>query len=319
MKNKNLKIVCLGGGIGTVKLIKGLKEYIENITVVISAADDGGSSGRLRRLYNIIPPGDLVSCMSALSNGKNKLISKLLTYRFPGDRYGSDYELSGHKLGNLIMVALRDITGSFEDAISLFQKIFKIKGKFLPATKEPVKISAKTIDGNEIFGEETIDLGKYNGKRILENIHLHPKNIAANPEVLEHIKNANVIIAGPGDLYTTTLPVLVVSQIAEAVIKSLAKKIFVINVANKPFETKNYKVSNYIEAVKKHLGCFPFDAIVINNNFSIKIPKGYKYSYVLNNLGNANGIKIIEKDLVDNNFPLYHNSLKLANAVISAL
>lgn len=319
MKNKDLKFVCLGGGIGTVNLIKGLKSYIENIAVIISAADDGGSSGRLRRLYNIIPPGDLVSCMSALTNGKNKLVSKLLTYRFPGDRYGNDHDLSGHKLGNLIMVALRDITGNFEDAVLLFQKLFLIKGIFLPATKDPVKISAKTIDGQEVYGEETIDLGKYNGQRILDQIFLHPANIQAHPKAVEYVENADVIIAGPGDLYTTILPVLIVPQIKEALLKSKAQKIFIVNVANKPFETKDYKVSNYVNAVKKHLGLFPFDAIIVNRNFSIDIPKEFQYSYVVNNLEGENGVLVVEKDLIDKDFPLYHNSLKLAKAVISAL
>ncbi len=316
----NKKIVCLGGGIGTVNLIKGLKDLFSDISVVISMADDGGSSGRLRRLYNVPPLGDLVSCMAALSDSKNPLISKLLTYRFGGNRYGKDSELGGQKLGNLIMIAMRDITGSFDKAIELFRETFKVKGTFLPATSESVSVFAKTIEGKLIYGEEKIDLGKYVGKRILEEIHLDPENARANPTAVKNINNADVIVVGPGDLYTTILPVLIVKDITKAIIESKAGKIFVVNVANKPFETKGYRVRDYIKAIEKHVGLFPFDKVVANDNFSVKIPVEYKYGYVFDdNLGIQNKLKIIKKDLVDENFPLYHNSTKLAKTIAETI
>lgn len=311
------KIVCLGGGIGTVNLIKGLKKYFSDITVVISMADDGGSSGRLRRLYNVPPPGDLVSCIAALSTNQNPVISEMLTYRFKGNRYGKDADLSGQKLGNLIMIALRDITGSFEEAISLFQKTFEIGGEFLPATQGDVNISARTIEGKRVYGETKIDLGKYPGKRILEKVFLEPADAKANPKAVESIEAADVIIAGPGDLYTTILPVLIVSGIKRALHKSKALKIFVVNVTNKPFETKGYNVGDYVWALKKHLGYFPFDQIVINNNLKPKIPKRYRYSYVdPNHVTSSNKFKIIKKDIIDEDFPLYHNSSKLAKTIV---
>jgi len=189
----NRKIVCLGGGVGTANLIKGLKSHFEDISVVLSMADDGGSSGRLRRLYNIPPPGDLVSCMASFVD-KQSYIYKLLSYRFEGDRYGKDADLPGHKLGNLIMVSLRDITGDFEKAIDLFREIFNIKeGVFLPATKENVSISARTIEGKRIYGEEKIDLGKYKGMRVLEKVFLEPGSVNANPKALESIKQSDII------------------------------------------------------------------------------------------------------------------------------
>lgn len=308
------KIVCLGGGIGTVNLIKGLKEYSDNITVVVSMADEGGSSGRLRRIYNIFPPGDLVSCMSALCNRDG--IQKVLTYRFPGERYGNDKELGGHKLGNLVMVALRDIKGDFNEAITEFKRIFNIDGNFYPATEKEVSISAITSEGKKVFGEETIDLGKYDGKRILEKVFLHPKGINANPKAVSAINKADIIIAGPGDLYTTIFPVLIVPQIAEALIKSKAQKIFIVNVTNKPFETKGYALSDYLNAIKKHLKIMPFNKIVVNKNFEPKIPKRYKYSYVKIDKKVIDNTEIISEDLVDNDFPLYHNSRKLANAIL---
>lgn len=313
----NKKVVCLGGGVGTANLIKGLREFFTNITVVVSMADDGGSSGRLRRLYNIAPPGDLVSCMAVLAESNNSYLSRLLTYRFSGDRYGKDTDLPGHKLGNLIMVAMRDVTGSFDKAIALFQKTFEIHGVFLPATSDNVSISARTIEGKRIFGETKIDMGEYSGKRILEKVFLEPRDTKANSKVVKALKTCDVIIAGPGDLYTTILPVLIIKDIKEELKKSRALKIFVVNVANKPFETKGYNVNDYIEAVKRHLGSFPFDKIIANSNFSVEIPKKYKYQFVgLLASDNLNGSQIITNDLVDETFPLYHNSSKLAKTII---
>ncbi|OGH20620.1 MAG: hypothetical protein A3D74_04405 [Candidatus Levybacteria bacterium RIFCSPHIGHO2_02_FULL_37_13] len=310
------KIVCLGGGIGTVNLITGLKNYFHNIAVVISMADDGGSSGRLRRLYNVPPPGDLVSCMAAIASTSNPVISKMLKYRFSGNRYGKDADLSGQKLGNLIMIALKDITGNFNEAIKLFQKTFGIEGVFLPATLQTVNISAKTIEGKKIYGETKIDLGKYKGKRVLERVYLEPASADANPEVLKSIEEADVIIAGPGDLYTTILPVLIVEKINDALKKSPALKIFIVNVANKPFETKGYSVFDYINAVEKHLGAFPFSKVIVNNNFAPKIPKKYNYHYIDINQSSLNKYDIIKEDIVDEAFPLYHNPSKLAKIIV---
>lgn len=314
----NKKIVCLGGGIGTVNLIKGLKDYTTDITVVVSMADEGGSSGRLRRMYNIFPPGDLVSCMASLCNDPQ--ISQLLTYRFPGDRYGRDGDLAGHKLGNLIMVALSENNKDFESAIASFQKIFNIEGEFLPATLESVSISAKTTQGKIVRGEENIDLGKYNGQRVLEEVYLKPRNAKANPKVIKAIEMADVVIVGPGDLYTTLLPVLIVPQIGRSLVNSAASKLFVINVANKPFETKGYSVLDYIKAVKKHLGAFPFSTVITNDNFSIPIPKEFNYTYVeFKDVRQTNGIAIRKANLVNEEFPLYHDSQKLAKAIVEAI
>lgn len=313
---KNVKIVCLGGGIGTVNLIKGLKNHTANVTVIHSMADEGGSSGRLRRIFDILPPGDIVSCMSAFANKSKANISDLLTYRFPGDRYGKDGEISGQKLGNLIMVGLYNLTGDFEKSVSLFQEIFDIPGKFLPVTLDKVSISAITSEGKEIFGEEKIDLGKYNGKKILEKVILHPENVKPSNEALKAIEEADLVIAGPGDLYTTILPVLITPGIKEAIEKSRAQKIFIINIANKPFETKNYTGSDYVNAVKKHLGEFIFNKVIFNDNFSFKIPKKYHYSYVNFEDLKTDGTEILKADLVNKDFPLYHSSEKLANFII---
>lgn len=310
----NKKIVCLGGGIGTVNLIKGLKEYFKNITVVVSMADDGGSSGRLRRLYKVPPPGDLVSCMTQVIKDDD-FIPKLLTYRFAGDRYGKDNDLGGQKLGNLILTAMHHLTGDFEKAIDLFQKTFHIKGDFLPATLKAASIFAKTVEGKLIYGEENIDLGKYKGERVLEQVFLDPLNIKANPKVIESLKKADVVIAGPGDLYTTVLPVLIIKEIKAFLKKSSVLKIFIVNVANKPFETKNYAVYDYIKALGRNLGFFPFAKVVVNNNFSPKIPKEFDYTYVELKEEEKRDVQFIKRDLVNEKFPLYHDPLKLAKTI----
>ncbi len=316
MTMKHKKIVCLGGGIGTVNLIKGIKQYTDNLTVIVSMADDGGSTGRLRRLYNILPPGDLVSCMAAVSN--DPVLARVLTYRFPGKRYGKDEELVGQKLGNLIVVGMRDVTGDFEKAIHLFQKVFHIPGHFSPATTQPVSISAATVEGKQINREENIDLGRYVGKKIIEKVYLHPANAKPAHGVIASLQEADAILVGPGDLYTTVLPTLIIPEIKKELTKSKKKKIFIVNVANKPSETKGYGVFDYIKAIEKHLGVFPFDIVIVNNNISIPIPKKFRaaYGYVPLKPIKYKQVAFVEKDLVDDTFPLYHSPEKLAKAVV---
>ena len=311
---KNLKVVCLGGGIGTVNLIKGLKKYFNDITVIVSTADEGGSSGRLRRLYGVLPPGDLISCMAALSCTD---IAKLLTYRFPGDRYGKDQNIGGQKLGNLIMTALDQITGNPEKSVEFFKKLFKIQGTFIPVTNEPTTISATTVQGYRIQGEEKIDLGKYKGIRVLDKVYVHPESVQANKKALAAIENADLLFFGPGDLFTTLLPVMIVSGVSDAIKAAKAKKFFIVNVANKPFETRGYKTSDYVSTIAKHIGCFPFETIIVNNEFSVKIPKKYHYHYVkLDKKNPIASVKVVSEALIDKNFPLYHDSSKLAKAIV---
>ncbi len=313
---KNPHFVCLGGGIGTVNVLRGIKKYSNDITVVASMADDGGSGGRLRRLFKIPPPGDLMNCLAAMSDAE-PLVKELLTFRFQGNRWGRDDSLGGQKLGNLILVALSHITGSFEKGLVEAQRLFLTHGKVLPATLERVTIWALTKDGKKIVGEQNIDLGKYNGTRSLKEVHLKPTSPKTPDTVIKAIESADVIITGPGDLYTTILPVLLVPRIKKALIKSPATKIFVLNVANKPFETPNYKSSDYFQAIIDHIGQFPFKHVLINNNFTTSIPKEYNYTYVTYNNNPPKGTHIHQKDYVDSSFPLYHDPLKLARAIIS--
>lgn len=311
----NTKIVCLGGGIGTVNLIKGLKKYTENITVIVSMADDGGSAGRLRRFYSIPPPGDLVSCIAAMSN-EDPVLTQLLTYRFSGKRYGSDRALPGHKLGNLMLVALTAITGDFNKALFEMQRIFKISGKILPSTVENLSIWAKTTLNERVFREENIDLGKFSGK--IDKLFLKPANPTVLATVEKEILGADVIIAGPGDLYTTILPVLLVPNILKTIKKSEALKFFIVNVANKIFETPAYQIDDYVNAIVKHCKSKVFDYFLVNNNFEPIIPKRLQvqYKYVKLEGTEDKNYKVIPKDLINEEFPIYHSSEKLAKAVV---
>lgn len=311
---KDLKMVCLGGGIGTVNLLRGLKSYSNNITVIVSMADDGGSAGRLRRLYSIPPPGDLINCIAAMSN-TDSLMREMLTYRFSGNRYGSDRSLPGHKLGNLMLVALTSIAGDFNKALDQMQKIFKTSGRILPSTVENLSIWAKTTTGEKVFGEENIDLGHFKGK--IDKLYLSPARPTTSGEVKEAIAKTDVIIAGPGDLYTTVLPVLMVPDILGAIKKSHAQKIFVVNVANKPFETPDYKTADFVGAIIKHCNSPVFDFFLVNNNLSPRIPKKFDYEYVrINGYCGPAGFEIIKADLVDDSFPLYHHPQKLAAKIL---
>lgn len=319
MKNfTHTKIVCLGGGIGTVTLLKGIQKYTDNVSAVLSMADDGGSGGRLRRLYNVLPIGDLVSAMTALSEF-DESVHKLLLYRFPGDRYGKDNEIAGHKLGNLLLVALFNITGDIEKAIEEFKKIFHVHGSFFPATLDSVSISAKTTYGKEIQGEEAIDLGSFKGEKSYDTVTLHPKNAKLNPKAKKALEEADVIVAGPGDLYSTVLPTLIIPEVLELLKKTKAKRMFVVNITNQPEETKGYNTNSFLDALQRNLGTIPFDIVLTNNNFSAAIPKNTKNTYVTIVPSHFAAIKLVSADVVDTKNPLLHDSLKLANTIFKLI
>lgn len=315
--NKNLRIVCLGGGVGTSVLIHGLKKYKPHITVITSMADDGGSSGRLRKAYGIMPPGDLVSCIAALV--ENRELASLLTYRFPG-LSRENKAVDGHKLGNIIMLAELLRTKDVYKALEATKKMFGVKADILPASDVRTHLSAITKDGRRIHGETALDVAKYAEPYGLKKIYLTPKSPKVNPKVMENLLLADVIISGPGDLYTNQLPVLLIPEIKNILLERKIKKMFVLNIANKPFETKDFTINDFINTITEHLGVFPFDTIIANNNTLIKISKKYKkYKYIKTDdklilpKGNA---KIVLKDIVSKEFSIYHDSAKLAKAVI---
>lgn len=321
LPDRGKNVVCLGGGVGTAQILKGLRDSQYNLSAIVSMADDGGSAGRLRRAFQIPPPGDLVNCLAALSK-EETILKDILLYRFSGSRYGKDTDLGGQKLGNLIFVALQDIyKGNTAKALEEFSKIISSRGRVLPATIGDVNIWAQTKNGQKIYGEQNIDLGKYNGNAQLKKVYLDPSDIKAYKPAIEAIRQAYAIIAGPGDLFTTILPVLIVPQIKEILTKTKVKKIFIINIANKPFETAGFKTSHYLETVKDHLDHDIFDTIIVNNNQKAPIPTKYRYQYVTVDRENLKRTKIgmVEGDFINRQFPIYHDSRKIASVLVSLI
>ncbi|HSA83641.1 MAG TPA: gluconeogenesis factor YvcK family protein [Patescibacteria group bacterium] len=317
--NKQQRIVCLGGGVGTSNLLRGLKHYPTHLTVVTSMVDDGGSSGRLRKAYGMMPPGDMISCIAALIPDEQEELRKLLIYRFPGEG-DADNVIDGHKLGNLIMLAEFLRTHDFYKALEKTKQIFGVTADLFPATDIRTDLSALTNDGRTVHTEATLDLALYSEPHGLKKIFVEPVDAPVNEKMIQNILDADIIISGPGDLYTNQLPVLVIPKIKEALLKSKAKKIFVLNIANKPFETKDFTLKNFIEAFKENIGSFPFDFVVANNNHSLPIPEKYRYQYIqIDEEPRSNQpFTIIEKDIVNEEFPISHNPKKLAKVIMEA-
>jgi uncharacterized cofD-like protein len=306
------EIVCLGGGVGTSQILSGLRKYENSLTSIVSMADDGGSAGRLRRAFQVPPPGDLINCLAALS-AEESVIKKLFLYRFAGSRQGKDTDLGGQKLGNLIFVALTDIyKGDTNKALEELSRIISSRGQVLPATLGDVNIWGKTSSGKKIIGEKNIDLGKYTGS--LDEVFLNPADVSAYKPTLLALQKADLIIIGPGDLFSTVLPVLIVPQIKKYLVSSNAKKIFVVNIANKPFETAGFKVSDYLQKIEKHIGKNIFDTILVNTNHNPEMPSNLNYKYVELDKQNLDKYKhqIIGGDFINTKYALYHDSKKIA-------
>jgi uncharacterized cofD-like protein len=234
------KIVAIGGGTGLSTLLRGLKQYSSNITAIVTVADDGGSSGRLRREMGILPPGDIRNCIAALAD-EEKLLTELFQYRFhAGDG------LSGHSFGNLFISAMTEITGDLEQAIDASAKVLAIRGKVLPATLTDVSLWAKLADGRIIEGESKITeaMGQ------IRQIGCHPADPVALPAVLAAIKEADYIIIGPGSLYTSIIPNLLVPAIRQALARVTVPRIYVCNIMTQPGETDNYSVADHLRAIE---------------------------------------------------------------------
>ncbi|MCA2554838.1 MAG: YvcK family protein [Microcystis sp. M04BS1] len=246
------KIVAIGGGTGLSTLLRGLKQYSSNITAIVTVADDGGSSGRLRREMGILPPGDIRNCIAALAD-EEKLLTELFQYRFhAGDG------LSGHSFGNLFISAMTEITGDLEQAIDASAKVLAIRGKVLPATLTDVSLWAKLADGRIIEGESKITeaMGQ------IRQIGCHPADPVALPAALAAIKEADYIIIGPGSLYTSIIPNLLVPAIRQALAQVTVPRVYVCNIMTQPGETDNYSVADHLRAIEGVCEERVFDAVL---------------------------------------------------------
>lgn len=248
------RIVALGGGTGLSVVLRGLKEFDVDLTAVVTVADDGGSSGRLRSDFAMPPPGDIRNCLVALADTE-PLLERLLQFRFPAGE-----GLAGHSFGNLFLAAMTHIMGDFESAIRETSRVLAVRGRVLPAVREDVVLRAVLTDGTVVEGESNIPLAA--GQ--VERVELVPNDLKPLPEVLEAIAEADAIVVGPGSLYTSILPNLLVPGLAEAITNSSAKKVFVCNVMTQPGETDAFSAARHVEAIYRHVPQPLFDYIIVN-------------------------------------------------------
>lgn len=251
--NRGPKIVVLGGGTGLSTLLRGLKHYSANITAIVTVADDGGSSGRLRREIGVLPPGDIRNCLAALAD-EEKLLTELFQYRF---RAGSG--LSGHSFGNLFLTVMSEVTGDLERAIAAISKVLAVRGQVLPATLTDVRLWAELEDGRYVEGESNITEA---GGKIVK-IGCLPSDPKALPRAIQAIEEADYIIVGPGSLFTSVIPNLLVPEIPAAIAKRDVPRIYVCNIMTQYGETQGYAVSDHIRAIDAACGCKLFDAVLV--------------------------------------------------------
>lgn len=251
---KIAKVVCIGGGTGLSVLLRGLKAYPFDITALVTVADDGGSSGKIRNDMNIPSPGDIRNVIAALSDVEPEL-EKMFQYRF------GTGEITGHPVGNLMLAAMADIHGDFSTAVKYMSKILNVKGTVLPTTNDMATLNAIMKDGTVVSGESSIT--KYGGK--IDRVYITPDNVKSTNYVFEAIEEADYIIMGPGSLYTSIIPNLVIDGIGEKIVASPSKKIYVSNIMTQPGETDEYSVADHVKAINKHLGFNIFDMVITND------------------------------------------------------
>jgi uncharacterized cofD-like protein len=317
-------LVAIGGGTGLSTLLAGLKQrvgknagetWIDSLSAIVTVSDDGGSSGRLRDELRMLPPGDIRNCIVALSEDSN-LLSKLFRYRFPGDG-----ELGGHSFGNLFLAALTEVTGDFTEAIRHSSEILASKGHIYPATISDVRLVAELDDGSIVSGETEISKSSQG----IRHLRLEPEKCLPLPQVLRAIRAADVITVGPGSLYTSILPNLLVSQIARVIGQTQATKIFVNNLMTQPGETDGYTARAHLETIRQYAPEIHFDFVVVNDR-RISSEQAERYAIEgASQIGIDDPIddaldqetEIVRADLLDEGEKVRHNSDRLAQVVLA--
>lgn len=321
---KKINCVAIGGGTGLATLLSGLKRFvgtaasspeISGLSAIVAVSDDGGSSGRLRDELQMPPPGDIRNCMVALSEDSN-LLSRLFQHRFRGIG-----DLGGHNFGNLFLAALSEITGDFAEAVRLSSEILASKGHIYPATMADVRLAAELTDGSTVRGETQI--GKLGAS--IERLYLEPEDCHPLPEALNAIRDADIISVGPGSLYTSLLPPLLVHGVAEAIEESSAIKVFVCNLMTQPGETDGLSARRHLEIVRQYAPSLKFDYIVVNNQPISDLQSSAYESEGAEQIGvrgsisgeSIEGARIVYGNLLDAGEKVRHDSLKLAQTVLS--
>lgn len=314
-RERGPRIVVIGGGTGQSTLLRGLKSMSARLTAVVTVADDGGSSGRLRRAMGLLPPGDFRNCLAALADAE-PLMTALFQYRF-----GRGTGLDGHAFGNLFIAAMAEITGSFEQAVAESSRVLAVRGRVLPCTVEQVVLAAEIRDAegriHRVDGESAIP--EVRGR--IERVWLIPEHARAYPETIRAILEADLIVIGPGSLYTSVLPNLLVEGIVPAIRASRALKVYVCNVATQIGETEGYGVAEHVQAIERHVGPDLFDIVLVNNRTDVTwegIPEevGELVRWDGEPIGSYT---VVAMDLIDERMPWRHDPEKLARALMTLL
>ena len=315
-ENNEAKVVVIGGGTGLSTMLRGLKQYTSHITAIVTVGDDGGGSGKLREDLGMLPPGDIRNCILALADTE-PLMEDLLQYRF------TEGSLKGQCFGNLFLAAMAGISENFEDAVQKMSSVLAVKGKVLPVTLDDMKLIAELENGEIIEGESKIPSEVIVRKTRIKKIAIKPIDAKPLEEAIKAINNADVIIMGPGSLYTSIIPNLLVKGIPEAICKSPAKKVYISNVMTQPGETDGFKVSNHLKVLMDYGVAGNIDYVIANNGI---IPPDIKEKYArenaelvvldYENISNLN-VNIIEADLIKiTKRYVKHNAEKLAELIM---
>ena len=313
---KGAKIVMIGGGKGLSNILGGLKEYTHNITSIVSTFDDGGSTGKIMEQVDTLPPGDIRRSLIALSNSNSEL-EKLMSYRF------KDGKIDNHSLGNLMIVAMTDVMGGFASAIKAMSNIFNVTGNILPVTLDKTKLCAGLENGEIVVGEDNIRPRVLESKSRIKQIFLKDATAAPAPGVLEAIKDADVIVIGPGSLYTSVICNLLVDDIGKAIIQSKAKKVMIANLMNEPGETLGYTLAKHVNEVERYIGKHVLDYVIVNNCeitedmiFDFNQGESTPLQIDLENIHNR-ALTVIQEDLVIT-APncIYHDSMRVSEILI---
>lgn len=309
-RDRGPRIVVMGGGTGLATLLRGLKAYSNNITAIVSVADDGGSSGELRNSMGILPPGDIRSCLTALADDET-MMGQLFQYRFASSGNG----LGGHSMGNLLITALAELTGSFEEGVAESGKVLAVRGTVLPATLHDVRLVADIQlpdNSSEVRVRGESNIPQAAGR--IRRVWLEPNNPLAYPPAVKAILNAELIVVGPGSLYTSVLPNLLVPDLADAVRVSRALMFYVCNVASQPGETDGYTCGDHVRSLEKHLGVRLFDMVVANNRYEGELPSTIDFVRIEPGLDQE--YTVYASDLIDEQKVWRHDSHKLARSIM---
>ena len=314
----NIKIAAIGGGTGISTMLRGIKHYTENITAIITVADDGGGSGMLREDLNMLAPGDVRNCLLALSNTE-PILDKVWRYRFPSGR------LKGQSFGNLFLAAMYGVNGgNFEDAVRQCSDVLAVKGRVLPVTNQNVNLGAKMSDGSTVLGESTIPTYAYNNRCSIEKIFLTPSKVSPVQDCIKSIEDADLIILGPGSLYTSIIPNLLVEGVTDAIKRSRAKVVYVANIMTQKGETEGYTAFDHAKAIIDHSYEDIIDYCIINDeeiDDFLKSKYRFERSVQVKNDADKfikNGIELICENMLDSSKGYArHNYDKLAKAIMN--